>query len=175
MRVLRLYTDGSCRPQPGEGGYAWIAVIGAEIVASGRGYIGSGITSNTAELVAIKEALLWARAEMPERDLEVITDSQSAEQSLLRAPEWIANQWRGSQNRKIKNWRIIAECFFLYNQPGINIRWERGHSGVYFNELADRLAKRSRDEKVMRLNDWWVYEDIYLTLKAPRIPEPWEE
>lgn len=47
---------------------------------------------------------------------------------------------------------IIQECLNLMKIKNIEIRWIKGHAGVYGNVIADKLSKHSRKRKKYNLN-----------------------
>jgi ribonuclease HI len=72
--VLKIYTDGASRKNPGFSAYAFIFVRGEEIIWSTYGYLGIQ-TNNTAEYTAVIEALKKA-VEYTRWKVEVYSDSE---------------------------------------------------------------------------------------------------
>jgi len=91
--VLKIYTDGASRKNPGPSAYAFIFVRGEEIIYSTSQYLGTK-TNNTAEYTAVIEALKKA-VEYTRWKVEVYSDS-----------ELIINQINGEwriKNDRLKN------------------------------------------------------------------------
>jgi ribonuclease HI len=72
--VLKIYTDGASRKNPGPSAYAFIFVRGEEIIYSTSKYLGTQ-TNNTAEYTAVIEALKKA-VEYTRWKVEVYSDSE---------------------------------------------------------------------------------------------------
>jgi len=72
--VLKIYTDGATRGNPGHSAYAFVFVKGEKIIYSESQYIGYA-TNNTVEYVAVIEALKKA-AEYANQTVEVYSDSK---------------------------------------------------------------------------------------------------
>ena len=134
--TLVIYTDGSCHPNPGPGGWAAIILDGdrREVLKGGEAHS----TNNRMELTAALEAI---RHIPPDRLAVIVTDSQYLKKGV---EEWMANwQARGWKRKggalaNIDLWQRLAralECRV------IRWRWVRGHRGDPHNEQADRLAR----------------------------------
>jgi ribonuclease HI len=72
--VLKIYTDGASRKNPGPSAYAFIFVRGEETIYSTSKYLGTQ-TNNTAEYTAVIEALKKA-VEYTRWKVEVYSDSE---------------------------------------------------------------------------------------------------
>jgi ribonuclease HI len=141
LSFVQLFTDGSCRGNPGPGGWAYILrhpATGTEKEASGGE---ADSTNNRMELQAIIEglAVLTTRTEV-----EIITDSTyAAKGSHEWMPKWKSNDWRRREKgswKPVKNedlWRRLDE---LLAQHDIRFTMVRGHTGHTENERCDELA-----------------------------------
>jgi ribonuclease HI len=74
--ILKIYTDGAARGNPGPAAYAFIFVLDDEIINKGSEYIGTA-TNNTAEYRAIISALKVAE-KFHYGHLQVFSDSNLA-------------------------------------------------------------------------------------------------
>lgn len=124
--MLEIYTDGSCEPNPGWGGWAF--------VVAGDGYFQSGAepektTCNRMEMLAIVKALEYVPAGGAAR---IYSDSQLAIKVL-------AGFWRGKANKD-----LIHAARRAGEGKTIKLRWVRGHVGNRWNERADELAEAAR-------------------------------
>jgi len=102
--MIKIYTDGSCLKNPGNGGWAAIIFINNEkIVISGNK---KNTTNNQMELLAAIEAL----KKIPERQkIQIYTDSKYVKQGITEWIEkWMQNNWKTSSKQKVKNVDIVA-------------------------------------------------------------------
>ena len=85
--ILKIYTDGAARGNPGPAAYAFIFVHNNEIIHKGSGYLGT-TTNNTAEYHAIINALKAAE-KFHKGHLHIYSDSNLAVQLINR--KWKIN------------------------------------------------------------------------------------
>ena len=85
--ILKIYTDGAARGNPGPAAYAFMFVHDDAIVHKGYGYIGTA-TNNTAEYKAIINALKVAEKFHRGR-LQIFSDSNLAVQQINK--KWRIN------------------------------------------------------------------------------------
>ncbi len=85
--ILKIYTDGAARGNPGPAAYAFIFVHDDNIIHKGFGYIGTA-TNNTAEYKAIINALKVAEKFHRGR-LQIFSDSNLAVQQINK--KWRIN------------------------------------------------------------------------------------
>ena len=142
MSDVTIFTDGSCRGNPGPGGWGAILISGEKEreIWGGEG----ATTNNRMELTAAIEALNALKR--PCR-VELHTDSQYVKNGItewLRL--WKARGWRTYSKGAVKNedlWRRLDEAAGRHQ---IDWRWVKGHAGHPLNERADALARRGMEE-----------------------------
>lgn len=137
--MITYYTDGSCSPNPGPGGFAVIkdmqpAVLGGDkastnIRMEGRAIIAALKDADGAECQIFTDSEFW---------INVITKWSLA---------WEKNGWK-KKGGEIKNLDLVQEVCPLYRQSNATLVWVRGHVGDPGNELADEWANKAR-EKVL--------------------------
>lgn len=131
MFKVVIHTDGSCRGNPGPGGYGAILTCGeSEKVV--RGY-NCATTNNRMELEAVLEAL---KALKKPCDVTISTDSTYLITSASHDDDWMLKPNR--PNRDL--WEIFID---LKKKGRHNIAFQKvkGHSGEVYNERCDRIAK----------------------------------
>lgn len=132
MGKVKVWTDGSCSPNPGKGGWAWVTEDGRQESGSA-----SPSTNQRMELTAAIQAI---RAHAG-KDVVVISDSQYVVKGATAwMPRWKRNGWKRG-NSDVKNldlWKALDEATALAN---VAFKWVRGHSGDRMNERADALAQ----------------------------------
>lgn len=136
--MITYYTDGSCEPNPGAGGFAVIkdmkpAVLGGEP--------GGGETTNIRmEGFAIIAALKDADG----AECEIFTDSEFWINVITKwSLPWEANGWK-KKGGPIKNLDIVQEVCPLFRKSNATLTWVRGHNNDPGNELADHWANEAR-------------------------------
>ncbi len=141
MSDFEIYTDGSCRGNPGPGG--WAAVLtggGGERVLQGAE---ADTTNNRMELTAA----IMALRELPvESSATIHTDSEYVMKGLNEwLPAWKARGWKTAAKKPVKNqdlWQALDEAS---RGRRLEWRWVRGHAGNPGNERVDRLANAAID------------------------------
>lgn len=140
-----IFTDGSCHPNPGPGGWGAVAVSNGAVQWSLRG-ADKKTTNNRMELVAIIEAL----RRLPEGGVAVIySDSNLCVRTLNEwAASWEKRGWKRPDGGDVMNLDLVQEAVQLKRaRPNVSIQWLRGHAGSTWNEYADRLADEARISK----------------------------
>lgn len=140
-----IYTDGSCHPNPGPGGWATVLVLGEGKRPRVRNGGELGSTNNRMELRAAIEALRIVTA--LDQEVDVITDSQYVRRGITDyVNDWRTNGWRLSSGGPVKNIDLWQELDELHLPIRWKVRWlwVRGHAGHEMNELADQAAAQGR-------------------------------
>lgn len=133
-----IFTDGSCTPNPGPGGWGIVAVRDGKVLWFDRGEERE-TTNNRMELSAI----VFALRRIGEDEGGIIyTDSNLCVRTLTEwAPRWERNNWTRAQGEHIKNLDLVQEALTLARaRPGVEFKWLRAHAGSTWNEYADILA-----------------------------------
>jgi ribonuclease HI len=141
-----IFTDGSCKGNPGPGGWGAILRSGThekELWGGAR-----ETTNNRMELTAVIESL---RALKRRVTVRVHTDSTYVQQGITTwIHGWKKNGWRTKAKEPVKNadlWQALDE---LVAGHDISWHWVKGHAGHPENERADQLANRGVEEELAR-------------------------
>lgn len=136
--MITYYTDGSCEPNPGAGGFAVIKEMQPAVLG---GEPGGGETTNIRmEGFAIMAALKDADGQ----ECEIYTDSEFWINVITKwSLTWEKNGWK-KKGGEIKNLDIVREVCPLYRQSKAKLIWVRGHNLDEGNELADHWANEAR-------------------------------
>ena len=132
---VHLYVDGSCRGNPGPGGYAAVLQYGRHE----REMVGGKdrTTNNRMELTAV---ICGLKALKRRCQVVIVTDSQ-----------YVATMLNGGRAKA--NLDLIQELHQLASQHEVVIEKVNGHSGHVMNDRVDRLAHA---EATRRLNQMEV-------------------
>lgn len=152
-KFVTIWTDGSCHPNPGPGGWGAILRSGSDEkeVSGWHEYT----TNNQMELMAAIEAL--ASIKPAHRTLVTVTihtDSKYLRNGITTwVPNWKRKGWRTWNGDPVKNkdmWVQLDELVQDFNP--INWKWVKSHNGHEMNERVDQLAvaarKRGIEERV---------------------------
>lgn len=133
--MIRYYTDGSCSPNPGPGGFSVIKnmkphILGSEAVSTNIRMEGMAI------IAALKDA-----ANEP---CQIHSDSEFWIKVItIWSLPWEKNGWK-KKGGEIKNLDLVKEVCDLYRKSQAELVWVRGHNEDEGNELADEWANRAR-------------------------------
>jgi ribonuclease HI len=125
MERITIYTDGSCSPNPGKGGWAYLALYKNEEISvyGGDKYT----TNNIMELTAVIEAI---KDFTEDKYFHIYSDS-------LYVIKCAQGEWK-----KIKNLELWNEYDKYSKNKDILYTWVKGHNGDKYNEIVDKLAKK---------------------------------
>ena len=137
--MIKIYTDGSCLKNPGNGG--WAAIINVDNQIKKISGSVKDTTNNKMELLAPIKAL----QEIKEQQLiEIYTDSQYVKLGITDwIHKWIKNDWRNSKKEPVKNKELWMELYELTKYYEIKWIWVKAHAGNALNEEVDLLAKQA--------------------------------
>ncbi|MEG3971834.1 ribonuclease HI [Microcoleus sp. T2B6] len=139
-KIKSLYTDGACSGNPGPGG--WGAVV---CFADGKCHELGGAdpqtTNNRMEMQAAVAALeFFARSGQTE-PVTVYTDSEYVKNGITKWIQgWKNKGWKTSTGKDVVNqdlWHLLDKL------NSRQIQWEhvRGHSGDFYNDRCDEIAR----------------------------------
>lgn len=136
--ITQIYCDGSCRGNPGPGG--WAALIKRrkqEIVISGKDM---QTTNNRMELTAVIQGLEMLNS--LDEEVIVYSDSKYVTSGINEWIEkWTKNDWKTFDKKIVKNIDLWELLFNLKNKYNVKFIWQRGHSTKQL-DFVDRLAKQ---------------------------------
>ncbi|MBQ3018514.1 MAG: ribonuclease HI [Clostridia bacterium] len=138
MKHIDIYTDGSCRCNPGPGGWGAVLVYkGVEKEISGGE---ASTTNNRMELTAVIKAL---QALKEPCDITLTSDSKYVIDAITNgwAESWRQNNWRKADRSHALNpdlWEILLDEIKKHE---ITYVWVKGHAGHPYNERCDKMAQ----------------------------------
>ena len=137
--MIKIYTDGSCLGNPGNGG--WAAIINDQDKITKISGNKKNTTNNQMELMAAIEAL----KKIPtEQEVQLYTDSKYVKMGITEwIKKWSQNNWKTSSKQKVKNLELWKELNIISKKHKIKWFWVKSHAGDPFNEEVDVLAKKA--------------------------------
>ena len=139
--MIKIYTDGSCLNNPGNGGWAAIININNDV----KKISGSvkETTNNKMELMAPIKALQEIKEKQP---IEIYTDSQYVRLGITDwVHKWIKNNWQTSKREPVKNKELWMQLYELTSYYDVKWIWVKAHAGNILNEEVDLLAKQAAE------------------------------
>ena len=139
--MIKIYTDGSCLNNPGNGG--WAAIINQNGEVKEISVSVKDTTNNKMELMAP----IMALKQIKQNDqIEIYTDSQYVRLGITEwVHKWIKNNWQTSKKEPVKNKELWIQLYELTNQFEIKWIWVKAHAGNALNEEVDLLAKKAAE------------------------------
>ena len=150
--VIKIYTDGSARGNPGPGGYGIILEYKGHQKEISQGF--RKTTNNRMELLGVIIGLESLKT--TDKDVHIYSDSKyvvdSVEKGWLRS--WIKKDFKGKKNKDL--WQRFWQ---LYQHQKVTFFWIKGHAGQPENERCDALAVASSKKKDL-LIDYHYEKDM---------------
>jgi ribonuclease HI len=150
MQTLSIYTDGSCEPNPGPGGWAAILVHEPQttnpLVLRGSE---RSTTNNRMDFTAPFAALRW----MIETGYSTATIFSDSEYVVNTMSSWVWAWEKKGYRKAKKNLDIIQPLHELQKNLFVKWKWVKGHSGNRWNERADEEAELARIHQLQHVLD----------------------
>ena len=135
--MIKIYTDGSCIGNPGQGG--WAAIIlddGKKTVIIGNK---KNTTNNQMELLAPIKAL---KKITKGSKVQIFTDSKYVKSGITEwIHNWKKNGWKTANKKEVSNKLLWTELDLLNNEFEISWNWVKAHSTDELKNEVDLLAK----------------------------------
>ena len=137
--MIKIYTDGSCLDNPGNGGWAAIIIDDGkknQIKGSKK-----NTTNNQMELLAPIESL----KKIPKGSkVEIFTDSKYVKSGITEwIHNWKKNGWKTANKQPVKNKELWTELDILSSEFEIDWNWVKAHSTDKLNNEVDLIAREA--------------------------------
>jgi ribonuclease HI len=134
--MIEIFTDGSCYPNPGQGGWGVIIIRGdTEYELYGAD---QNTTSERMELTAVAVAL--KHVGYTTSRVVVYCDSKNVTEGI--------KTWNKHKQQTASNVDLWQSIYDMYTMIRCEIIWIKGHNGNEYNERVDKLAKAARYGKI---------------------------
>ena len=137
--MIKIYTDGSCLGNPGNGGWAAI-IINDKKKTKIKGSM-KDTTNNQMELLAPIKAL----KKIPKgSNVQIFTDSKYVKSGITEwIHNWKKNGWKTANKQPVKNKELWTELDNLTDEFKIKWSWVKGHSTDSLNNEVDLIAREA--------------------------------
>ena len=141
--MIKIYTDGSCLGNPGNGGWAAIIIDdNKKIRIKGSK---KDTTNNQMELLAPIKAL----KKIPKgSNVQIFTDSKYVKSGITEwIHNWKKNGWKTANKQPVKNKELWTELDLMTSEFKIKWSWVKGHSIDKLNNEVDLIAREAANSK----------------------------
>ena len=137
MTKTTIYTDGSAKGNPGNGGYGAVMMSGKHTRELSEGF--RLTTNNRMELLSVIVALETIKNPA---DVQIFSDSKYVVDSVEKG--WVFG-WQKKGFKGKKNVDLWKRFLAIYPKHKIKFNWVKGHAGNKYNEICDTLAVKAAD------------------------------
>ena len=148
MKKIQIYTDGSSRGNPGQGGYGVLLESDGYTKELSGGF--KKTTNNRMELLAVIIGL-EALKKKPSEVL-VYSDSKYVVDSVTK--KWLFN-WEKKKFKDKKNEDLWKRFLKIYKVHNVDFIWIKGHSNHSQNERCDYLAVKAALSNELNRDDFY--------------------
>jgi ribonuclease HI len=138
MAQITIYTDGSAKGNPGNGGYGVVMMSGNYKKELSEGF--RLTTNNRMELLSVIVALEAIKS--PSDNVQIFSDSKYVVDSVEK--KWVFG-WQKKGFKGKKNIDLWKRFLVIYPKHKVKFNWVKGHAGNEYNEICDTLAVEAAD------------------------------
>ena len=144
MHKVKLYTDGACSGNPGNGGWGAILLCDSKKLELNGGI--PDTTNNRAELLAVINGLSCLRQPC---EITVYSDSAYVVNAFNQnwIQDWQNKGWRTNGKKAVQNvdlWKQLLEVIKPHKVSFVKVL---GHSDNEYNNRCDKLARAAINKK----------------------------
>ena len=143
-----IYTDGSAKGNPGNGGYGIVMISGAYRRELQQGF--RLTTNNRMELLAVITALESVKKE--KSIITVYSDSKYVIDAVEK--KWVF-VWEKKNFSKKKNPDLWIRFLKIYRKQKVSFTWVKGHDNNKENERCDSLAVQAASSSDLLIDNWY--------------------
>ena len=145
---ITVYTDGSAKGNPGNGGYGIVMMSGNQRKELKQGF--RLTTNNRMELLAVIVALEGLKKEQSE--IIIYSDSKYVVDAVEK--KWLFG-WEKKNFNKKKNPDLWIRFLKVYRKQKVSFIWVKGHANNKENERCDVLAVQAADSNNLLVDTWY--------------------
>ena len=139
--MIKVYTDGSCLGNPGNGGWAFV-IINEKDISYRAGFERNTTNNQMERMAAIKAIELLDKY----NDINLNTDSNYVRQGITNwILNWKRNNWKTSTKKAVKNRELWERLDKLNLSKNIIWSWVKAHNVDEFNNQVDQLARQAAE------------------------------
>ena len=143
-----IYTDGSAKGNPGNGGYGIVMMSGSYRKELKQGF--KLTTNNRMELLAVIIALESVKKENSE--ITIYSDSKYVVDAVNK--KWVFG-WEKKNFNKKKNPDLWIRFLKIFKKHIVTFIWIKGHAENVENEKCDYLAVSAAENEQLKIDTWY--------------------
>ena len=147
MSVI-IYTDGSAKGNPGNGGYGVVMISGSHRKEISEGFVLT--TNNRMELLSVIVGLESLKKE--KTLVTIYSDSKYVVDSVEK--KWVFG-WEKKNFGKKKNPDLWIRFLKIYRKQNVKFVWIKGHANIKENERCDELAVNAAEGSNLKKDVWY--------------------
>ena len=145
---ITIYTDGSAKGNPGNGGYGIVMISGEYRKEFQKGF--RLTTNNRMELLAVIIALEGVKKE--QSVITVYSDSKYVVEAVEK--KWVFT-WEKKNFSKKKNPDLWIRFLKIYRKQKASFLWVKGHANNKENKRCDFLAVQAAESNDLLIDTWY--------------------
>jgi ribonuclease HI len=145
MAKITIYTDGSAKGNPGNGGYGAVMMSGNHKKELSEGF--RLTTNNRMELLSVIVAL---EAIKNPSEVQIFSDSKYVVDSVEKG--WVFG-WQKKGFKGKKNIDLWKRFLAIYPKHKVKFNWVKGHAGNKYNERCDELAVNAAEGSELLIDE----------------------
>ena len=146
--AIIVYTDGSAKGNPGNGGYGVVMMGGGHRKELKQGF--RLTTNNRMELLAVIVALESIKTEGS--SVTIYSDSKYVVDAVEK--KWVFG-WESKNFNKKKNPDLWIRFLKIYRKQKAVFIWVKGHANNKENERCDYLAVKAAEGEILQIDQWY--------------------
>lgn len=141
MKKVAIFTDGSCKGNPGPGGWGALLRMGPHEKELSGGE--AETTNNRMEMTAVIKGL---SALTEPCEVSLYSDSKYVLDGITKWVDgWKKRGWVTASKKPVRNADLWHELIAAAGHHEVSWHWVKGHSGHPENERVDTLASEEAD------------------------------
>ena len=147
MGIVKLYSDGSSKGNPGPGGFGTILQYEDNNGVLHEKTISKGFVNTTNNRMELMGCIAGFEALNRPCRVEVISDSKylvdAFNQNWIEA--WVKNNWHRGKTGPVKNVDLWKRLLAAMDVHEVSFTWVKGHADNPENERCDRMAQAAAE------------------------------
>lgn len=158
MKHVDIYSDGSARGNPGNGGFGALLVFHGADGSRHEKELSGGYRLTTNNRMELLGAICGLEQLKEPCDVTMCTDSQYIANAFNQhwIDGWLRRGWKGAGNKPVKNVDLWKRLLAAMEPHEVRFEWVKGHAGHPENERCDALATAAADGDALQEDEGYT-------------------